>query len=453
MPEAPGEKKGSPWLPRYLQDARTDVNRQRMAEILTAVVLMLLVPAARGQTPQSTSPSLLSQADSVFAAISRITGLPIKASLKKKIVGKPEIALLLKQKLHSELTPKQMAAEEASLKAFGLVPPDFSLADFLLSFYTEQAAGFYDPQTKTMYIADWIPANMQKMVLAHELTHALQDQSFDLEKYLRAADDNDDESNARQAVVEGYATAAMMQYLIQPVPLVAMPSLEGFMTTALNQNPGQYPIFAKAPFFLRFEALFPYAEGLQFMQQGLKLGGWRELNSLFLKPPANTKEIFDPQVYFDHAPQPAISFPQRPRLSHVPGLHLVTENTMGELGYYSLLGQLLSEAEAKKLSPAWSADRYLIFGTDQPNTFILASRTEWNSPRAAAAFFQDYQLILAKKGPFLERRHAADANIFIARTSTGWTVLLHDQNECRWVEGVPKSQVGAMQKWLRSLGS
>ena len=97
------------------------------------------------------------------------------------------------------------------MRAFGLVSRDFNLEKFLIKFYTEQAAGFYDPKRKTMFIADWIPAEMQSMALSHELTHALQDQNWDLESYLHAARDDDDATNARQAVVEGYATAAMMQ--------------------------------------------------------------------------------------------------------------------------------------------------------------------------------------------------------------------------------------------------
>src|SRR5205809_433150 len=82
---------------------------------------------------------------------------------------------------------------------------------------TEQVAGFYDPHTKTMNMADWIPPEMQSMVLSHELTHALQDQNYDLDKFLHAARDNDDATSARQAIVEGHAMAAMMQHALGQV--------------------------------------------------------------------------------------------------------------------------------------------------------------------------------------------------------------------------------------------
>lgn len=423
--------------------------RAVLAACLVFFTASLLIPAALGQTHPAPSQSLLAQADTVLKQMSRITGLPIRAPLKKQIVDKSQIEALLKSKLRSEMTPQQIAAEEASLKAFGLVPSNFDLSKFLISFYTEQAAGFYDPASNTMYIASWVSPDVQKMVLAHELTHALQDQSFHLEKFLRAVDKDDDESNARQAVVEGYATAAMMQSLIEPIPLTRMPSLQPFLAMALEQDPSQYPVFAKAPFFLRFEALFPYSQGLEFMQQGLKLGGWRELSRVFQSPPSDTKQIFDPEFYFDHKPQPVISLPQGPPFSK--GLKLVAENTMGELGYYSLLGELLSEDEAKKMSPAWVADRYRIFALPQPGQFVLVSRTSWISPAAASEFFQDYRQILSKKYSRLVRDPRSGSRLFIGSTGHGWIALVNEGSECRWAEGIPRDQIDAAVSWLRSM--
>jgi hypothetical protein len=415
----------------------------------TASLVLLLASRAPGQGQNAAPDSLMTQADQTFAQMSRITGLPIKGPLRKKVVDRSQIEALLKAKLRSEETPQETAAEEASLKAFGLVPPEFNLEKFLTAFYTEQAAGFYDPETKTMYIAGWVAPDIQKMVLAHELTHALQDQSFHLEQFLRAVEKNDDESNARQAVVEGHATAAMMQSLMGPVPLARMPSLKSFMATAINQNPGQYPVFAKAPFFLRYESLFPYSQGLEFIQQGLKLGGWQQLDRLFRDPPVNTKEIYDPEFYFDHKPQHAIFLPPSPRFFAASGLHFAADNTLGELGYHALLGQWLSEGEAEKLGPEWIADRYRIFASRQPNTFALVSRAQWISPAVATEFYQDYQQVLAKKYANLKRNGRSRANLFVASTVHGWVVLEEQGNECLWAEGIPKADVGPTVKWLR----
>ena len=302
-----------------------------------------------------------------------------------------------------------MHVQEATLQAFGFVAPDFDLEKFLISFYTEQAAGFYDPQRKTMFIADWVEPDMQRLVLAHELTHALQDQNFDLEKFLKADRSDDDATSARQAVVEGHATAAMMQELLSglDMKLADMPLLAPLMSTVIHQQYGEFPAFNQAPFFFRFQALFPYIQGMSFMQRGLQEGGWKRLNALFDDPPATTREIFDPQVYFEKQPPAKLSSPRPVPLTGVSGLDFLAVNTMGELGYYALLGELISEDEAKSVATHWLADRYVLYervasgpssgDPRQTRQYTLVSRTRWSNAEAALTFFRDYQSILAHK--------------------------------------------------------
>ncbi len=147
---------------------------------------LLLLSATTALAQQPGAQDLLSQADEVLQQMSQITGLPIKAPLKKQVISRPEIEKYLTENLHEEMTPAEIHAQEALVRALGLVSRDFNLEKFLVSFYTEQAAGFYDPKRKTMFIADWVPAETQTMVLSHELTHALQDQSWDLESFSTA---------------------------------------------------------------------------------------------------------------------------------------------------------------------------------------------------------------------------------------------------------------------------
>lgn len=405
------------------------------------------VPAA----PQTDSQSLLATADSVLSEMSQITSLAIKAPLKKKILRRAQIREYLQENLHAEYTPREIHVQEAVLQAFGLVSRDFDLEKFLLSFYTEQAAGVYDPRGKTMFIADWISPEMQRLVLAHELTHALQDQNFDLEKFLRAARDNDDATNARQAVAEGYATAAMMQYLVNPIELASFPSLEPLMAQITHQQFQEFPSFSNAPFFFRLQALFPYAQGLGFMQRGLSQGGWKELNALFSHPPMSTKEIFDPQVYFDLTPLPNVSLHPPPCLASVPGMRLLTENVMGELGYYALLGQFISEDEARTVSTGWLADRYILYEGPGAQQYALVVRTRWSCPEMALAFFRDYHSILAKKYPVLAPEKLFGTDLFVGSIASGRVILLRKGDEVLWADAVPAAQTEAMLNFLRSL--
>ena len=127
---------------------------------------LLLLFATTAVAQQQGTQDLLSQADEVFQQMSQITGLPIKTPLRKQVVSRPEIEKYLTQNLHEEMTPAEIHAQEALVRSLGLVSRDFNLEKFLISFYTEQAAGFYDPKRKTMFIADWIPAETQTMVLS-----------------------------------------------------------------------------------------------------------------------------------------------------------------------------------------------------------------------------------------------------------------------------------------------
>ena len=389
--------------------------------------------------------------------MSELTGLPIKSSLKKQVISRAEVEKYLAENLHVEMTPQEIHIQEATLRAFGLVSPDFNLEKFLISFYTEQAAGFYDPHRKIMFIADWVEPDMQRLVFAHELTHALQDQNFDLEKFLKAVRQDDDASNARQAVVEGHATAAMIQQLIAPMKLEDMPTLEPLMAQVIHQQYEEFPAFDQAPFFFRFQALFPYIEGMGFMQRGLEAGGWKRLNSLFNGPPSTTKEIFEPQAYFDKQPLPKISLPHPAPLAGIPGLNFLAENIMGELGYYAVLGQLISEEEAKSVATGWLADRYLLYeraaagpSPGPPKEYTLVSQTRWSSPEAALAFFRDYHSILARKYPELAPDKRSTMDLFIGAAAAGEVVLLRKGDQCFWAEGIPTAQSDAMLNWLSS---
>ena len=424
----------------------------RCAGAMLLGMMGALAQTAAAQEPEPPpAQSLLAQADEVFAEMRRITGLPIKAPLKKLVLSRPEIRQYLEESLHAEYTPKEIHIQEAVLKAFGLVTPEFDLEKFLIAFYTEQAAGAYDPRRQTMFIADWIPPETQRLVLAHELTHALQDQNFDLVEFLHAQRSNDDATNARQAVMEGYATAAMLQRMLGPVSLTSIPSLEPLLASMVNQQMAEFPAFTSAPYFFRMQALFPYAQGMGFMYRGLQSGGWETLNELFVHPPETTKEIFDPSYFYDQKKLPAVSLGRPSVLEGVPGLRVLTENTFGELGYYSLLGQFISEQEAKAVATGWLGDRYILYEGSSDGRSILVVRTRWASPETALAFFRDYHAILAKKYPELSPDKRSTTDLFLGTATNGQVILLRRGTDCLWAEGVPAEKSDAMLRWLDSV--
>ncbi len=441
--------------------SRGDSRHRRTLGALVAAwgLACALQPGCALQAQQE--PTVLSTADAMLGRVSQITGLPVKEQVKKQILTRTQIRNYLEETLHAEYTPHELYVQEATLRAFGLVPATFSLEKFMLEFYTEQAAGFYDPRHKTLFLPDDIPPEMQNLVLAHELTHALQDQNYDLQKFLKAERTNDDATNARQALTEGHAMAATLQVLIQPLDLSILPDLGSVLANTLQQQMGSYPAFRRAPAYLRIQMVFPYLEGVDFTRQLVAQGGWARANGAFVNPPRTTREIFDPKSYLEPGPSTKLDLPHPPPLAKVAKLHVLTENVMGQLGYYGLLVQFFSEDEAKKVAPDWAADRYIIYertarGTTPPpvadrNGYVLVGRVRWSSSESALAFFNDYQNILRRKYATATIDPHTSTDAFLGSAPQGHFILIQKDNECRWAENVPAEAAEAMLSWLRSL--
>src|SRR5580765_8401261 len=169
--------------------------------------------------------------DTILDFASKDSGLPKKRDVKRLLGTRDEVVSYLKKNMAEDKDVQRLKRTELVLKKFGLLPKDFNLQTFLVSLLEEQVAGYYDAKTRTVNLLDWVAPDLQRPVLAHELTHALQDQSFGLDKWLkRGADDldnkknltaddftKDENSEARQAVVEGQAMVVLLDYMLAPM--------------------------------------------------------------------------------------------------------------------------------------------------------------------------------------------------------------------------------------------
>jgi hypothetical protein len=194
---------------------------------------------------------------------------------------------------------------------------------------------------------------------------------------------------------------------------------------------------------------------MTFMQRGLAHGGWKELNTLFTNPPATTKELFQPEVYYEHRPLPKVSMPKPTALSNIPALRLLNDNTMGELGYFALIGQLISEDEAKSVAMAWLGDRYLLYEQSgvsaSAQKYALVARTKWSNQEKALEFFRDYNSILLKKYPGLAPDARSTGDLYIGGTGASRVIVTRQGDEVLWAEGIPAAQADAMLAWIRAL--
>src|ERR1700676_3280033 len=241
--------------------------------LVLVLSLLLLLPsgvsfaqetaAAPDQATGKNRAAFLAATDEVLKEMSEITGYKLKTPLKKTLRSREEIHAYVVRQMDDQKDASERYASARSAEAFGLIPKGFNLDAFLVDLLTEQIAGLYDPKSHEFYVADWIPAADQKMVMAHELTHALQDQHFQIENWAKAARPNDDAELARESVLEGSAMVAMVEYLLQGSgrSLKDLPDIDPAM---LIGDMAGTPMLQKAPPFLKDALVVPFLDRLNF---------------------------------------------------------------------------------------------------------------------------------------------------------------------------------------------
>lgn len=335
----------------------------------------------------------------VLQEMSKILDLPAKAPLHETIRTKDQIRQYLVDEQNKEESPEKRYVDRRTLEAFGLIPKGFPLDSFLLDLLTDQVAGLYDPQSKEFFIASWIAPGDQKEVMAHELTHALDDQYFHLQKWQKAVRSNDDASLARDAVVEGSALAAMMDYTLTDMhtSVRELPDIAPFIESSVADQMDKDPNLAKAPSFVRDELLFPYLEGAKFTQRVLKAtGSWADFQEVFKNPPASTQQILHPDLYFQKV------VPERVRLPNLKsvmpqGYVQLDENVVGEFALGEVLKQFLGPGDAELYAPMWRGDQYALFENKETKQTILVVLLALDSESDARSFFAAYRNALENK--------------------------------------------------------
>jgi hypothetical protein len=382
-------------------------------------------PATQATTPPPAAPApekiispkeakeLFRSVDDLMQFASDDTGLPIKHEVKRKLADRKEVQSYLEKGMKDDKDAKRLERSSEVLKKFGLLPRDFQLGPFLVSMLKEQVAGYYDPKKKTVNILNWIDPEQQKPVLAHELTHALQDQSFGMEKWMEEAQtegdkkndpkpsdiDTDEESSAREAVVEGQAMVVMLDYSLVGTgkTLVDMPQMGDAIKQGMLDGPDS-PTFSKAPIFLKEELTFPYRFGMDFTLALERAGGKKlGFEGAFNNPPTTTRQIMEPDTYLGHEKIEPLK-----RLDFTKDFDKYDTFDIGAIGEFDvdvLLEQYAGRKEAEAMYPAWRGGYYFAGRakgvTSGPLGLLYVSR--WADGEKAAEFAADYAKSLAKR--------------------------------------------------------
>jgi hypothetical protein len=427
----------------------------RTGALFLAVIFLLAGPVACAQQASVASPpadskaathqEFIAAADEVLAQMSEITGLRQRFPLKKSLRSREQIRAYVIQQMDEEKKPAERYAGARSAEAFGLLPKGFDLDKFLIEVLTEQVEGLYDPKTQEFYIADWSPVEDQRMVMAHELTHALEDQHFQIEAWEHAARPNEDAELARDAVLEGSAMAAMVDYLMLGTGR-SMKDIPEFDPSMLMGDLGDSPSLKHAPPFIKDSLMFPYMNGLTFCAAVLRPTGWSGLSRIFEKPPVSTQQIMHPALYQSGKVPTNVTLPSLEKLLG-PNWAKLDENVMGEFGWKEVLKQFVDNDRAKTMAAAWDGDWYAVYEQKESKRLVLAARLHLDSDVHAARFFGQYSEGLEKKHS--ERTNLfRRPNFFAFDTPDGSVFLDCVGLDCITLEGAPRNIFDGLVKAL-----
>jgi hypothetical protein len=367
----------------------------------------------------------------VLRETSELRKLPVLRQVRSGAQSRADIEQMLVRNLDESATPEETAASETALKKFGLAPADFQLRPFLVKLLTEQVAGYYDPKRQEFYLADWIDLDGQRPVMAHELTHALQDQHFNLRRFEDWPRHDSDAEMAAHALVEGDASFLMMQYVARN-PARQLAFLKSMMSggaTASEQ-------IEKAPRVLREQILFPYLQGMIWVAQVYKQGGWEAVSAAYKNLPKSSEQILHVEKYTaNEAPQKVSVRDVSTSLGR--GWRMADNDVQGEWGCYILLDEFLQSIDVSKRAAAgWGGDRYALFVGPRRTDAVVALKTVWDTEADAREFFDAY-VRRTTKHYGVEPAEVAPADRQVWRTSEGAVVVERQGSAVVVLEGVP----------------
>jgi hypothetical protein len=376
---------------------------------IAACVLTLTVadPTAPQGQPSSALQGLWSQAEleltslEIQGQIERLRGERFKAPVAVRIATREDLIEYIRMRMEKSTDAARADADEQIAKLLGVLPPQLDLVATQLEFLAGQVAGYYDPDTDSFALMDSCTRDLARIVMAHELAHALDDQLYDIDGTLEKLGADTDRVLAFQAVVEGSGTSVMNLWTIQNAKSLDSQAL-------LELQALQSKSLATAPAWLWRPTFAAYMQGLAFLNRTENWGAaqWKrtenaDIAAAFAKPPRSTEQVLHPERYWDAAKldEPVrVAFEVR---GLPEGWSVRREDTLGELALSIVAspdeerGGLSPEGGAMALfgvqfthdvARGWGGDRAILLG-DKGGASVLRWVTHWDSERDAAEFF------------------------------------------------------------------
>lgn len=423
--------------------------------VLRTVLVFLMLgvvlwgPPARAQDADD----MMAKASKLKKAVTQIRGLSFKQDVPMGVYTKDELRKFMSHELERDFPPSQADRDRKVMYKLGLIPKDLDLVKAYTDLYSEAVAGFYHPRTKRLYlikreekdpddkerkqeelVEKLYGVKMEDVYLVHELTHAAQDQNYDLETVQHEHCMNDDLIMAIRCLVEGEATVVMFQHMLKKNFDAAK--------TMLGKSMSDLPLpesLNKLPSIMKQGLVAPYSAGYDFVLKTKEHGKdqWKSISGVYDDLPASTEQILHPEKFYDER-----DYPTQVRLPYLrnvlgPDWKLLNRNVCGELTVRVMMKDF-KIGRFKNVAEGWDGDTYAVYENGQDGRLMLIWYTVWDDEDEAQEFREAYEKVLPKKYPDAEEAEGSKEGLRHYQSEGGHLSVEQKGPAVLVMEGIPQ---------------
>jgi hypothetical protein len=382
--------------PEGLLPVPTDTQVMQALPTSTPISIPAVTETNQEPTPlPDIPPEIASQMDEIELQLIELRELQPIGFVSRSLLTREQLRHKIENEFFEDYTEEEARVDSIVQSAFGLLQSGFNMFNFYKDFLNEQIAGLYDRDTKVMDIVQGSEfGGTERLTYAHEYTHALQDQNYDIENGLEFNDESCEEDSERcaavQALIEGDASFSEYMWFSNYATMQDVQDIQEFFSN--NES----PIYDSAPDFLKEDFLFPYIFGQTFVGHLYDLGGWEAVNKAYNNPPVSTEQILHPERYPADRPV-QIDLPDLSSVVLGEGWRELDQGILGEWYTFLVLAHglvpeaRLSETEAQSASDGWGGDVYVVYYNEQEDQVVLVLHTSWETISDANQFFNAFQ--------------------------------------------------------------
>lgn len=335
-------------------------------------------------------PEMAAQMDEIQQQVSEIRSLSPNQPVNRGLISPAALQEKVETDFFKDYSDEDAVEDAFILHVFGLLPRNYALRDLYLDLYSEQIAGFYDNETKEMFVVQGASfGGTERMTYAHEFTHVLQDQNYDLRNGLKLDDDYCKEETeycaAVSALVEGDATLTESRWLQTYSTDQDRADIQAFYSEYSS------PVYDTAPEYMQKDFLFAYMQGLEFVRSLIDRGRFDMITEAYRNPPVSTEQILHPDKYPADVPV-KVDLPDL-KSALGDGWKELDSNVLGEwytflvLSYGDDPAHRVPESTSRAAAAGWGGDRYKVYFREADKAVVLALQSRWDTENDSTEFF------------------------------------------------------------------